>query len=132
MCWRRLPYREMAEELMFGNGQAATSHVGFFMFNRPSWPNLAASEYPSISAAACLAMFTQYGMPHRATTAPIVRLVRYRSLSCQAHQQPARQLMTRNGHFGCQFAVWFGAVSDGLVRRHAIVMANLMFSFMLF
>jgi hypothetical protein len=36
--------------------------------------------------------------------------------------------MTRSGHFGCQFAVWFGVVSDGLVRRHAIVIANLMFS----
>jgi hypothetical protein len=43
-----------------------------------------------------------------------------------------RQKLTRNGHFGRQFAVWFGAVSDGLVRRHAIVIANLMFSFMLF
>jgi hypothetical protein len=40
--------------------------------------------------------------------------------------------MARNGHFGCQFAVWFGAVSDSLVRRHATVIANLMFSFSLF
>jgi hypothetical protein len=40
--------------------------------------------------------------------------------------------LTRSGHFGCQFAVWLGAVSDGLVRRHATVMANSRFSFKLF
>jgi hypothetical protein len=32
--------------------------------------------------------------------------------------------LTRNGHFGCQFAVWFGAVSDGLVRRQFGLMAR--------
>jgi hypothetical protein len=65
--------------------------------------------------------------------APVSRLrVRYWGQSCRTSDGAPRRLMTRNGHFGCQFAVWFGAVSDGLVRRHAIVIANLMFSFMLF
>jgi hypothetical protein len=48
--WRRLPYREVAEGLMFGKGLTATSHVGFFMFNHRGWQILAAAECPSISA----------------------------------------------------------------------------------
>jgi hypothetical protein len=63
-----------------------------------------------------------------ADTKPLGWHVRYWMKSGRDASIPSRQLMTRNGHFGCQFAVWFGAVSDGLVRRHAIVIANLMFS----
>jgi hypothetical protein len=52
---------------MFGNGLAATSPVGFFMFNHPDWPNLAAVECLSRSAGARLASLGMFAAIRRAS-----------------------------------------------------------------